>query len=107
MDVADAIRAHEPARTELERLLVFFLQSGDAAPSTLTAFADILQILDDDENVTALLRAVADTAGPEELTDDGKVKSRGLLLAGIEVMSRVLSEVRDRDGTDSAARRSI
>lgn len=98
MDVADAIRADEPARTELERFLVFLLQSGDAAPSTLTALADILQILDDDGNVTALLRAAADTAGPEELTDDGRVKSRGLLLAGIEVMSRVLGEARDGDG---------
>lgn len=100
LDVLDTIRADEPARTELERLLVFLLQAGhaEAAPATLTALADLLQVFEDDPNMTALLRAVAHAAGPEVLGEDGRVKERGLLFAAIEVMSRVLGEVHDASG---------
>jgi hypothetical protein len=100
LDVLDAIRADEPARTELERLLVFLLQGGeaDASRTTLAALADMLQLFEDDGNMTALLRAVAEAAGPEVLDDDRNVASRGLLLAAIEVMSRILGEVHDDGG---------
>jgi hypothetical protein len=102
LDVLDAVRADEPARTELEKLLVFLLQSGafDASPSTLSALADTLSVFEDDVNMTALLHAAADAAGPEEIdAKTGNVKSRGLLLASIEVMARVLGEAHDDKGT--------
>ena len=100
LDVMDAVRADEPARTELERLLVFLLQAGqaEASPATLTALADLLQVFEDDANMTALLRAAAEAAAPEVLDEDGRVESRGLLFAAIEVLSRVLGEAHDAKG---------
>ncbi|HVH45356.1 MAG TPA: hypothetical protein VM925_23545, partial [Labilithrix sp.] len=101
LDVMDAVRADEPARTELERFLVFLLQGGqaDASSSTLTALADLLQVFEDDKHMTALLHAAAEAAGPEVLDEHGRVVSRGLLFAAIEVMARVLGEVHDSSGT--------
>lgn len=101
LDIVDAIRADEPARTELERLLVFLLQSdeADASKSMLTSMVDLLQVFEDDASLTALLHAVSSAAAPEVLDPSGHVASRGLLLASIEVMSRILGEARTADGT--------
>lgn len=106
LDVVDGIRSDEAARTELERLLVFLLQiaQADASKTTLGAIADVLQIFEDDTNLTALLHAVADAAGPEVVAADGKIESRGLLLSFIEVMARVMGEVHDKDGARLCAR---
>lgn len=100
MDVMDGIVSDEAARTELERLLVFLLQSGeaDAQRAMLSASVDLLQVLEDDANVTALLHAAADAAGPEVFDKEGKVVSRGMMLSAVEVMSRVLGEVHDESG---------
>ena len=101
LDVVDAIRADEPARTELERLLVFLLQSAesDASKSMLTSVVDLLQVFEDDASLTALLHAMSSAAAPEVLDASGRVASRGLLLASIEVMQRILGEARTADGT--------
>lgn len=98
LDVFDAVWSDEPARTELEQLLRYLLADDNASPATLAALGDVLQLFEDDANVTALLHAGADAAGPEVLDASGKVTSRGLLLAAIEVVWRVLGEVHDADG---------
>ncbi len=101
LDLLDAIRSDENARTELERLLQFLLLSeqGDAQRSTLTALADVLQIFEDDANLTALLHAGAEAAGPEVVGDDGRVSSKGLVLAAVDTLSRILAEQHDANGT--------
>jgi len=106
LDVVDAIRSDEPARTELERLLVFLFQGAqaDASRVTLAALVDLLQVFEDDASVTALLNATSQLAAPEVLDQDGRVVSRGLILAAIEMMARVLGEVRRADGTRVCSR---
>jgi hypothetical protein len=106
LDLLDAIRADEPARTELERLLVFLLQSAsaDAQKSTLSALVDLLQVFEDDASVTALLHAASSAAAPEVLDANGRVVSRGFLLASIEAMSRILGEARTQDGVRICAK---
>ena len=101
LDLVDAIRADEPARTELERLLVFLLQGADpgAPKATLAALVDLLQVFEDDASLTALLHALSNAAAPEVLDETGHVASRGMLLASIEVMSRILGEVHAPGGT--------
>jgi hypothetical protein len=101
LDVVDAIRADQPARAELERLLGFLLQSdeSDASRSMLTSMVDLLQVFEDDASLTALLHAMSSAAAPEVVDPSGHVASRGLLLASIEVMSRILGEARTSDGT--------
>ena len=106
LTLLDAVRADEPARTELERLLVFLLQSAeaDASKSTLAAMVDMLQVFEDDASMTSLLHAASTAAAPEVLDVDGRVESRGLLLAAIEVMSRILGQARTKDGTRICAK---
>ena len=118
LDLLDAIRSDEPARTELERLLVFLLggaaagaeggekaaAQGDPSKATLGALVDLLQVFEDDASLTALLNATSQAAAPEVLDREGKVVSRGLLLAAIEMMARVLGEVRRPDGTRVCAK---
>lgn len=106
LDLLDAIRADEPARTELERLLVFLLQSAeaDASKSTLAAMVDMLQVFEDDASMTSLLHAASSVAAPEVLDKEGRVESRGLLLAAVEVLSRVLGEARTKDGVRLCAK---
>ena len=101
LDLVDAIRADEPARTELERLLVFLLESAesDASRSMLTSMVDLLQVFEDDASLSALLHAVSSAAAPEVLDPSGHVASRGLLIASIEAMQRILGEARTADGT--------
>ena len=106
LDLLDAIRSDEPARTELERLLVFLFQSAqaDASRATLGALVDLLQVFEDDASLTALLNATSQLAAPEVLDRDGRVVSRGLLLAAVEMMSRILGEVHRADGTRLCSR---
>jgi hypothetical protein len=101
LDLVDAIRADEPARTELERLLGFLLASGesDASRSMITAMVDLLQVFEDDASLTALLHAVSNAAAPEVLDASGHVASRGLVIASLEAMQRILGEARTADGT--------
>ena len=97
----DAIRADEPARTELERLLVFLLQSAqaDASKTTLTALVDLLQVFEDDANVTALLRSRRRAPRHPRCSTRTAASSRaGSCSPPIEVMSRVLGEARDTTG---------
>src|SRR5207247_7109961 len=70
IDLIDALRADDAARTELERLLQFLLASadGDAQQATVTAAHDVLQMLEDDANLTPLLRSLAEATG-ETLID--------------------------------------
>lgn len=100
LDLLDAIRADDAARGELERLLTFLLQSAqeDAQKATLTAMVDMLQVFEDDENLTALLHAAAEAAGPELIGIDGHVTERGMLIAAVEVISRILGEQHDAQG---------
>lgn len=106
LDLLDAIRSDEPARTELERLLVFLFQSAqaDASKATLAALVDLLQVFEDDASLTVLLNATSQAAAPEVLDQEGRVVSRGLLLSVIEMMSRVLGEVHRPDGTRICAK---
>lgn len=98
LDLLDAIRSDERARAELERMLVH-LFTGAPRDASLAALADVLQVFDDDENVTALLHVLADAAGPEVRdASTGKVVERGMASALIEVLARVFAEARSADG---------
>lgn len=100
LDLLDALRSDERARVEIERLLVFLLQSAqeDAQKTTLTALLDMMQVFEDDANVTALLHAASEAAGPEVLDEEGRVAERGLVLSVIELLSRIMREQPSADG---------
>ena len=87
----------EPARTELERLLVV---SSSTAPrptprrATLGALVDLLQVFEDDANMTALLRAIAEAAAPEVARRGRQGRARAARSSRrSRCSSRVLGEV--------------
>lgn len=66
MDVQESIRADEASRRELERFLTYVLSAAsdnDAFQSTLASFADLMQIMAADGELSPIFRAVAGAAG--------------------------------------------
>jgi hypothetical protein len=104
MDLLDAIRASTTARPQLEQLLQYLLDpaaGNSARAATMTASVDVLQILNDDTNLTPFYNAVAaDVLGAQVLDAKGSVTKRGLADAGIETLSRVFAAAHNAQGTE-------
>lgn len=67
MDVQEKLRADEPSRREVERLLTYLLKAasdGEALQSTLASLSDIVQLLADDGNFSPIFNAAATAASP-------------------------------------------
>jgi hypothetical protein len=77
MDVQDRLRADAPARRGVERLLGYILKGaassgdGDALQSTLASLTDLVQVLQDDGNLSPLFTASATAASPAADRDGG------------------------------------
>ncbi|KYG03815.1 hypothetical protein BE21_04300 [Sorangium cellulosum] len=94
VDVSEAIRAHEPARRELERFLTYLLDAGaDDAPlrALLPALADVLQLLGDEDTLIPVLKA-ASTA----LTPGGDRGGPGAADAGLAALKALNDDRYDR-----------
>jgi hypothetical protein len=66
-DTTEAVRTNEKARRELERALIFVLESAsddDALQGTLASVSDMLQIMSDDANLAPVLRAASVAVHP-------------------------------------------
>ena len=103
MDLVDAVRTDDNARQELEKLLQYLMSPGspsDVRAAAMTAAVDVLQILNDDANLTPLYHAGAGVLGGPVLDDHGNVVRRGLAGAGIEVLARVFAAARDAQGNE-------
>ncbi|HEY3817906.1 MAG TPA: hypothetical protein VGL81_12080 [Polyangiaceae bacterium] len=107
MDLLDAIRSNPTARAQLEQLLQYLLDpaaGSDARAATMTASVDLLQILNDDTNLTPFYNAVAaDVLGAQVLDAQGNVAQRGLADAGIEALSRIFAAAHDAQGTETCS----
>lgn len=67
MDVQEKIRLDDNARRELERFLSYILEAAsddDSLQGTLASVSDLLQILADDDVMSAIFNAVATAANP-------------------------------------------
>ena len=110
IDLLEAVRKDEPARTELEKLMVYLLDqasANDAVATTLAAAVDLLQILDDDTDLTPLWRIVSNAAASEVVNDSGKVLQRGLIDAAIESLSRIFARAYDDKGVREVCSKEI
>jgi hypothetical protein len=95
VDLVESLRADGTARPELEQLLSYLLDSAsgnDARLDTLTAAADVLGVLQDDTNLQPLEQVLALAAAGPVTDDKGNVVRRGLVDAGIRVLSRIVEE---------------
>lgn len=101
MDLVDAVRSDPNARQELEKLIQYLMgpsSPGDVRASAMTAAVDILQILNDDANLTPLYHAGAGVLGGPVLDSHGNVVRRGLAGAGIEALARIFAAAQDTQG---------
>ncbi len=98
VDLVDALRQDPGSRTELEQLLGYLLDAGsanDARTDTVTALVDSLGVLGDQTNMAPLEQVLA-LAAASPVTDGlGNVVRRGLVDAGVRVLSRIFEEMPD------------
>ncbi|MGH7296354.1 MAG: hypothetical protein ACRELB_15550, partial [Polyangiaceae bacterium] len=106
MDLLDALRSNPEARSQLEQLLQYLLdpsaQNG-ARATTMAASVDLLQILNDDANITPFYHSAFDVLGAQTVDAHGDVTKRGLADAGIEALSRIFAAAKDSQGTESCS----
>jgi hypothetical protein len=98
VDLVDALRQDDGARAELEQLLGYLvdgLSANDARATTLAAALDTLQVLGDDTNLAPLEQILALAAESPVTDDQGNVVRRGLVDAGVRVLSRVFEQSQD------------
>lgn len=84
-DLNEALRADDEMRAELEKFLVYLVQSSEDSDSfaqTLTSLADLIQVLNDEADLAPILRGLAPLATPGviegEITDASGVGSLSL-----------------------------
>ena len=95
VDLIDSLRQDTNARTELELMLGYLIDDGsgnDARIGTLTAAADLLQWLQDDTNFQPVEQVLALSAAAPVLDANGNVVRRGMVDAGVRVLSRIFEE---------------
>lgn len=106
IDLLDAIRKDDAARTGIESLLQYLLDpaSGDdARATTLAAATDALQVLSDDTNLSPLYRAIASATGSALVDEKGNVLRRSMLDAVVESLSRIFARAIDAHGAETCS----
>ncbi len=86
MDLLDAIRQNDDARTQLESLLSYLLDSAsnnDALASMLASSSDIIQLLRDDANLVPLFHVMASATATGKGGQKSMVDAQTALLARI------------------------
>lgn len=105
VDLVDAIRSDAAARGELEQLAQYLLgpTTPAAQQATVTAIHDVLQVFEDETNLTPLVNALAEAAGGSLVNDGGQVVRRSAVDALVEVLARVLAKAHDAQGREVCA----
>ncbi len=101
VDLVESLRADSTARTEIEQLvgyLIDALSANDARTGTLSSVADVMGILQDDTNLQPLEQVLAIAASSPVSDDQGNVVRRGLVDAGVRVLSRMFEKIPDPSG---------
>jgi hypothetical protein len=96
MDLSDAIRKDDDARTQLEALLSYLLDAAsdnEALPSMLASTSDIIQLLRDDTNLVPLYHVLA---GATASTKDQK----SLVDASTALLARISGRAFDKGGDE-------
>ena len=105
VDLLDAIRSDPQARTGLEELAQYLLGPGSpkAQQATLTALHDVLQVFEDETNLSPLVNALAEGTGATIVNDRGVVARRSAADALVDVLRRVLARAYDAKGEEICA----
>jgi hypothetical protein len=109
LDVLDAVRKDDRARTETELFLLYLLDPAapnDARASLLTMLVDLLQVLRDDDTLAPILHAFAGAARPDTSVRDagGKVVQSSVVDASTALLARLSGRAFDAEGREICAR---
>jgi hypothetical protein len=91
VDLTEAIRTHDTARAELEKLLTYLLDAGsnnDALAEFLATADDLIQVMRDDANLVPLYHVLATAAAPTTTDAKGKMQ-RGVVDATTALLAKV------------------
>jgi hypothetical protein len=100
-DLLESLRGDAGARNEIEQMtgyLLDALSANDARTDTLSAAADVLQVLQDDRNLQPLQQVLALASSSPVTDDQNQVVRRGLVDAGVRALGRIFEEVPDPSG---------
>jgi hypothetical protein len=103
MDLGDAVRQNQPARTELEALMQYMLDAAsqnDALPAVLASTDDILQVLRDDANLLPFYKVAAQAMNASVTDAQGHVTQKSLVDANMALLARISGKAFDNNGTE-------
>jgi hypothetical protein len=103
LDLLDAIRKDDDARTQLERLFSYLLDAAstnDALAAVLTSAADAIQAMSDDTNLVPLFKAFAPAAAASLVDAQGHIIQKSLADAQLSFLSRVNGKAFDESGSE-------
>ncbi len=92
MDLLDAIRRNDGARSGLEALLAYLVSAtsqNDALAALLATSNDVLQVLGDDKNIVPIYHALAPALAPSTRDALGHVLNSSVLDAQLTLLSRI------------------
>lgn len=92
MQLIDALRANEGARTGAEALLSYLLDAAsqnDALEAMLASSDDMMQVLRDDENLVPFYHVLAPAMAASLVDPTGKIVQKGVVDAQIALFTRI------------------
>jgi hypothetical protein len=93
MDLFEALRMDNASRSEIEQLVTYLLDAAsanDAQAGVLASALDMLQVLQDDTNLTPFDQILARAISPAVTDDAGNVVQRSLADAALRAITRIL-----------------
>jgi hypothetical protein len=105
MDLLDAVRQNDPARTQIEALLAYLVDAAsnnDALAAALASTSDILQELSDDTNLTPLFHVLAQAAAQSTTDANGNV-TKSLVDANFSLLARIAGKAYDANDNEICA----
>ena len=106
LDLLEAIRKDEGARSEMEALLQYLVDAGsgnDALAALLATSADILQVLRDDQNIVPIFHAISPALAPSVKDANGNVTKKSLVDAQLALLAKVSGKYIAQGGNEICA----
>ncbi len=110
MDMTDAVRKDENARKELLSLLHYLLDAAsknESLPAVLASTNDIVQILQDDENMTPFYHFMSEGVDISRPSADGKTAQKSIIDAQMALLAKVSGKAFDTDGVTERCDREL
>ena len=107
LDLLEAIRKDDPARSEMEALLGYLVDAAsqnDALAALLATGTDLLQVLRDDANLVPIFHTFAPALSPSTKDAAGHVVKRSMVDAQLALLARVAGKYMDGTGKEVCSR---